>query len=44
MKMINEARLFQSKLTLDTASGEAVTVLLGVAPPSKIDVNDGLQV
>jgi len=44
MKITNEASLFQSKLTLDTASGEGVTVLLGVDLPSNIDVNDGLQV
>ena len=35
--------LFQSKLTLDTASGGEVTVLFGVDPPSNMCVNDGLQ-
>jgi len=44
MKMTSEAMLFQSKPTLDTASGDAVTVALGVDPPSKNVVNDGLHV
>jgi len=44
MKITSEMMLFQSKPTSDTASGDGVTVLFGVDPPSKNDMNDGLQV